>query len=189
MFNLLHILFAVSVYAQTNTVGFSRGNVLSAIPIQGQVQVTCSGFNGEGAAAFTCRDIVLEPQAYDYFVGPRDASLRWVDLIADRQDGTTRVKTAAYNGAQGRTNEALNLWISTIFQKGLLAPGNNEIKYKLYTSDNTNGPAVKGKFMAVVNRMPERQCQPGTYESTDINDCNSQYSVCQRYFAERQFCK
>lgn len=189
MFNLLNLFFAVSAFAQTNTVGFSHGNVLSAIPLQGQVQVTCSGFNGEGTASYNCRDVVLEPQSYDYFVGPRDSRLKWVDLVSVRQDGTTRVKTASYDGAVGRTNEALNLWISTIFQKGLLGLGKNEISYKIYASDNTREAIVTGTFQAVVNRLPTRQCATGSYTSSDISDCNSQYSVCQRYFAERQFCR
>lgn len=189
MVNLLFTFLALPLFAQSNNVGFSQGNVLTAIPIQGQVQVTCSGFNGEANAVYNCRDVVLEPQAYDYFLGPRDPKLRWVDIIATRQDGSNRVKTAAYDGANGRTTEALNLWISTIFQKGLLALGNNEIQYKLYTADNTRDSLVSGTYQAVVNRAPTRQCQAGSYESPDINDCSSQYSICQRFFSERNFCK
>lgn len=189
MFNLLNLFVALQVFAQTNTVGFSRGNVFTAIPLQAQVQVTCSGFNGEGTASYNCRDVVLEPMAYDYFVGPADPNLKWVDLVATRQDGTTRVKTAAYNGYRGRTEEAINLWISTIFQKGLLGLGTNEVKYKLYVKDNTRDPFVSGTFQATVNRAAIRQCPSGAYESPDINDCSSQYSVCQRYFSERNFCR
>lgn len=189
MLNLLHALFATIAFGQTNHVGFASGNRFNAVPIQGEVQVTCNGFNGEGAALYQCRDIVLEPTTYDHFVGPQGADLRWVDLVAERQDGSVRVKTAAYDGARGLTKEPLNLWISTLFQKGLLAAGLNKISYKLYSKDNTRGPFVTGKFEATVNRVEERECPLGSYESTDLNDCSSQYSVCQRYFAERHFCK
>lgn len=189
MLSLLLSILILPIIAQANSVGFSQGNMLTAIPIQGQVQVTCSGFNGEGTAVYNCRDVVLEPQAYDHFVGPRDAKLKWVDIISIRKDGSIRVKSAAYQGSLGRTVEPLNLWISTIFQKGLLGPGTNEVTYKLYTSDNTRDPLVTGTFQAIVNRSSARQCATGVYDSTDINDCSSQYSVCQRFFAERSFCR
>lgn len=189
MLNVLHALFAAIAFGQTNPPGFAGGNSLNAVPISGEVQVTCSGFNGESAVLFQCRDMVLEPNAYDHFMGPREADFKWVELVAERPDGSVRVKTVAYDGARGATKEPLNLWISTIFQKGLLAVGLNQISYKLSSKEDNRGPFVTGKFEAIVNRTEERECARGVYESTDINDCNSHYSVCQRYFAERGFCK
>lgn len=188
MLNLLQVLFATAVFGQTNHFGFANGNRLNAVPIQGEVHVTCSGFNGESATVYNCRDIILEPGAYDHFKGPQ-GDFQWVDLVSEWTEGSVRVKTAAYDGKSGSTNEPLNLWISTLFQKGLLAIGSNEVSYKLYKKNNTSEQGLSGKFTAIVERVSERLCPQGQYDSTDANDCSSQYSVCQRYFAEQKFCK
>ncbi len=100
--------------------GFSKGNTVSATPIQGQVKVLCVGSQGTGSALYMCRDVALDPQAYDYFVGPQDGRADKVDLVAYHEDGSNRVKTVGYNGSQGRSTEAVNLWISTIFQNHCL---------------------------------------------------------------------
>lgn len=187
MFKLLVFVFAISSYAQANNhVGFSKGNALSATPIQGQVRVVCNGFNGTGSAIYMCRDLALNPSSYDYFVGPRDARATKVELTATHQDGSTRSKTTDYKGAEGRSSESINLWISTLFQKPLLEAGTNSIKYRLLTRDTVY---AEGTYQATVTKKPLRECAPATYNSSDINDCNSQYSICQAYFREHNYCQ
>lgn len=186
---MLRVIFLIQLicsFAQANA-SFSRGNELVATSIQGQVQVDCNGFNGISSATYTCRDIVLEPNPYDYFVGPKDPRVDKVDLVALREDGSSRSKLMGYDGLRGKSREAVNLWISTIFQKPLLAYGLNTIRYKVYSENN--GVQYEGNFNVTVKRGSARQCRSMQYDSSDINDCNSQYSICQRYFEETNNCK
>ncbi len=174
-------------HAQVTSPSFSKGSVFSAIPIQGQVRVICNGFNGSGTAQYFCRDVVLAPQAYDVFVGPKDARSKKVDLSCTREDGSVRGRSSNYDGAKGRSSDSFNRWISTIFQKPLLAYGKNTVTYTL--KDDKGAVTTSGSFAVTVNKVVLRECPLATYNSTDINDCNSQYSVCQRYFEEYHYCQ
>lgn len=186
MFRMIFLIQVIYSFAQAN-VGFSRGNELFATSIQGQVRVVCEGFNGISSATFTCRDNVLDPNPYDYFVGPKDPAITKLELIALHEDGSARSKMISYDGHSGKSREAVNLWISTLFQKPLLAYGVNTIRYKIY-SEHRDGQQ-EGNFNVTVKRGPARQCPLAQYDSIDINDCNSQYSICQRYFEENNNCK
>ncbi|MGZ3773540.1 MAG: hypothetical protein ACXVCY_00810 [Pseudobdellovibrionaceae bacterium] len=186
MFRMILLFHVISSFAHAD-IGFSRGGELVATSIQGQVHVVCNGFNGAGSVTYTCREIVLDPNPYDYFVGPQDSRINKVNLTALHEDGSSREKVVDYDGVHGKTRDALNLWISTIFQKPLLAYGLNTIRYRLY-SDNGDGQ-YEGNFNVTVKRGSTRQCTSTQYESADINDCNSQYSVCQRYFEENHNCR
>lgn len=170
-------------------VGFSLGNDLVAAPIQGQVQVTCTGFNGNSSAVYTCRDIALDPQAYDFFVGPQDGYADTVELTAIHEDGSSRTKTEDYDGRSGKSRSPLNLWISTIFQKPLLEYGRNIVRYRLYASGRSAETSRGDQFVVTVKRGTARSCPLAHYNSTDVNDCNSQYSICQKYFAEYRNCR
>ncbi|MEK2689283.1 hypothetical protein [Bdellovibrio sp. GT3] len=187
---LTFICASVSVIGAVHAadaVGFSSGSQFKATPIEGQVHVTCEGFNGGGAATFTCRDVVLDPASYDYFVGPRDSRAVRYELRNVREDGSVRTKEDDYNGSQGRSGSAINLWLSTIFQKPLLASGKNRISYAIYGS---NGDSFShGEFTINVARNSSRVCPTTHYNSADVNDCSSQYSVCQRYFQQFNNCR
>lgn len=188
MLNIVLSLLTSCSVAQGTPVGFAKGNELTASPIQGQVRVLCDGFNGTGSALYTCRDVVLDPQAYDYFVGPRDTSIDKVELTATHEDGSSRFKMTDYDGARGKSYEAFNLWISTLFQKPLLEYGVNSIRFRLYTGRELIQMG-EGTFQAIVKRGAARACPAAQYNSTDLNDCNSQYSICQRYFEEFHNCQ
>lgn len=186
MFKYIAFIIASCSVANAQNIGFEKGNSLIVTPIQGQVKVYCSGFNGDGAAVYSCRDIVMKPGAYDNFVGPRDARATKVELTAVHQDGSNRTKSEDYQGTRGISASAFNLWISTLFQKPLLEVGSNKISYRL-TSGSTL--YAEGSFQAVVTKTAMKECPVATYHSTDINDCNSQYSICQRYFKEFNNCQ
>lgn len=175
--------------AQANYVGFVHGSEFTAAAVEGRVTVHCNGFNGVGNAVYACRDAVLEPQIYDYFTGPRDAKATDVELKCTRDDGSVRSKTSGYNGAKGVSSDSFNLWISTLFQKPLLQVGKNTIDYRITADDRAKTEIAKGRFVVNVVRAPARRCADAHYNSTDINDCNSQYSVCQRYFEELNHCR
>jgi hypothetical protein len=176
------------VVQAADPVGFSSGTQFKATPLEGQVHVTCEGFNGGGAATFTCRDVVLDPVSVDYFVGPRDARAVRYQVSNLREDGSVRSKEDNYDGARGRSATGVNLWISTLFQKPLLAAGKNKISYAIY-AENNREPLSRGEVMITVSRNASRTCPTTHYNSADVNDCNSQYSVCQRYFQQFNNCR
>lgn len=187
MFRMMFLVHILCSFAQADVAGFSRGSEFIGTSIQGQVRVNCNGFNGSATAVYNCRDIALEPNPYDHFIGPKDSRLDKIDLTAFHEAGTNRNKLMGYDGIRGKSREAFNLWISTIFQKPILAFGLNTIRYKLYSDYNST--VVEGNFNVVVKRGFARQCQSMQYDSSDINDCNSQYSICQRYFNEQKNCQ
>lgn len=188
MFAILASIVSLAL-AQAPFVGFSRGNTMLAVPVEGQVRVTCDGFNGNGATSYECRDVVLEPSAYDYFVGPRGLAVSKVELISMREDRSTRTKAMGYNAEHGSSSELINLWIASIFQKPLLSVGKNTITYRLYSSRDAQKVVAEGTFQVSVQRGESRQCPVAHYVSHDSNDCSSQYSICQKYFTEFNNCK
>ncbi|MFM6929466.1 MAG: hypothetical protein ACKOX6_13440 [Bdellovibrio sp.] len=181
-------LLMSSVTCVAGAVGFSSGATFKATPIEGNVVVTCDGFNGGGSASYMCRDVVLDPAAYDYFVGPTDPRAVKVTLRNTREDGSVRTKTEDYNGALGRTRNPMNLWISTLFQKPLLMSGDNRIRYSIYDR-NSSEALFDGEITVTVARNSSRHCPMTHYHSADVNDCTSQFSVCQRYFEQFNNCR
>lgn len=167
--------------------GFSKGSSFSSIPVQGQVQVFCNSITGTGSAIYTCRDVLLNPQAYDIFVGPQDTRAKKLDLSCAREDGSVRVRASAYDGISGKSTDSFNLWISTLFQKPLLYYGKNKLSYTIKSEKNEI--IEQGNFEVMVTKGAMKECPTATYYSSDMNDCNSQYSVCQRYFEEFNNCQ
>jgi hypothetical protein len=175
-------------HGQSNRIGFAAGADFAASSIEGDVSVTCSSFNNVGHAEYLCRNIVLEPAMYDYFVGPKEARAKRISLNVVHQDGSSREKTVEYDGQNGRSKEAFNLWVSTLFQRRMLEMGMNTVNYSLLDA-KTNTEFSRGTVGVKVAAGAHRVCPAASYTSVDINDCNSQYSICQRYFEEFKNCK
>lgn len=183
------LVFFVWSVSFGSVVGFSNGNDLSASPIQGKVIVNCQSGTASSNAVYQCRDIALDTKPYDYFIGAYDPRIDRVDLLAVKEDGSSTLKTSPYNGIQGQSREAFNLWISTPFQKPLLAFGKNLVQIRYFSGGNpiqTNGAE---SFIVTVKRGPLRACQTAQYTSADLNDCSSQYSICQQFFRDQQYCQ
>ncbi|HWU43742.1 MAG TPA: hypothetical protein VN132_09900 [Bdellovibrio sp.] len=196
---LLIGLYSASSFAQSQNnpganastaIGFLSGSEFQATPIDGTVVITCDGFNGTSQANYSCRDVVLDPQSSDIFAGPREPRAKQVELLATHEDGTTRTKTSNYDGQLAQSTSSFNLWINTLFQKPLLMTGINRIHYTLYNG-STAGPEEfgSGNFTVTVKRGTARHCPTSYYHSTDVIDCNSQYSICQRYFDQYNSCR
>jgi len=164
-------------------VGFSSGNKFTASPIRGHVTVTCA----DGSSVrYSCRDNVLEPESYDYFIGPQGVSADMIRLDSVRADGSHRQRSSSYNGKDGRSVDAFNLWISTLFQRPLLLAGVNKVTYAL---SNAGKAVSQGTVVVNVDQGAARECPATHYNSADAVDCQSQYTVCQRYFEQYQFCR
>ncbi len=175
------LLMAQSAFA--TAAGFSSGNNFIASAVQGQVVVHCVDGN---SSTYNCRDTVLDPVSYDFFMGPPGTRADEVTLSSLRADGTRRERTSDYDPVVGKSREPFNLWISTIFQRPLLFLGVNKINYTF----KSRGQLVsQGAFDAVVSYGAPRECPVTHYNSSDNNDCQSQYSVCQQYFEQYQYCR
>ncbi len=179
MTSLVPLVFAV---------GFSHGSLMKSVPVAGRVTVFCPASSASPAgttARYSCQDVVLEPSAYDYFMGPKGLNADHVTLVATRADGTIRSKTELYNSVQSRTTSSLNLWISTLFQRPLFKKGLNKIHYTLVLNQAAVG---QGDFQVLVQEQPARECPDSQYTSADPADCESPFSVCERYFSQYNNC-
>jgi hypothetical protein len=173
----------VSVYTTASAdVGFLSGNQFSVSSIQGQVTVYCADGS---SAVYTCRDNALDPVSYDYFAGPSGVAADEITLTSVRSDGSVRETTGGYDASAGHSANAFNLWISTIFQRPLLRAGVNKVNYVL---GNAGKEVSQGIFVVNVGAGAPRTCPATHYNSADKSDCESQYTVCQRYFEQYQNC-
>lgn len=182
VFSLILILFT-TVAARAAAPGFSQGNQFFAIPLQGVVTVYCS--NGE-TATYTCYDSVLDPSSYDHFIGPEGIRAQQITLSCIRPDGTTRERTEDYDTKSTKSLHAFNLWINTPFQRPLLSMGTNKIDYRM---TNMGKIIQQGTFSVSVAHGATRVCPTTHYNSADANDCQSPYTVCQRYFEQYDNCR
>lgn len=181
VFSLILILFT-TVAAHAAAPGFSQGSQFLAVPIQGVVTVYCS--NGD-TATYTCYDRVLDPSSYDYFVGPEGVRAQEITLSCVRPDGSSRERTEEYDTKGTKSLHAFNLWINTPFQRPLLGMGMNKIDYRM---SNMGKIIQQGTFTVNVAQGTARTCPTTHYNSADRNDCQSPYTVCQRYFEQYDYC-
>ena len=177
------IIFFTTVVAHAATPGFSQGNLFIAVPLQGTVTVYCAS---GPSVTYSCYDTVLDPASYDYFLGPAGVIADQITLISTRMDGSKRDRTEDYNSGGEKSASAFNLWISTPFQRPLLGLGTNKIDYKL---TNMGKLVQQGNFTVTVGHGQTRTCPATHYNSADPSDCQSQYTVCQRYFEQYDYCR
>lgn len=179
----VYVAFLFSAPAWSSEVGFYSGNKFAASAIHGYVSLVCPG----GATAeFSCRDKVLEPNSFDYFIGPAGMAADSVSLSSLRSDRSRREMAAGYDAAAGRSSASFNLWISGLFERPLLLSGENSVRYTL---SSRGKQMAEGTFIVKVSQGEPRECPAVRYESTDPQDCQSPYTVCQRYFEQFENCR
>lgn len=185
MNKLLSLSFFVffSAMAEAGAVGFAHGTEFSSSHIQGSVTVYCN--SGE-VGNFNCYDTVLDPNNYDYFVGPAGVTADQVALSNLREDGSRHERSDFYDDRRNRSEGAFNLWISSLFQRPLLGAGKNQIDFRLL---NRGQIVQQGRFTVTVTRGAPRACPASHYNSNAPSDCTSQYTVCQRYFEQYNYCR
>lgn len=171
--------------AAESKIGFSGGSEYSSVPLNGSITVQCNSGIESRVSHFDCRSEVLFPYEFDYFYGPKmDADE--VVLVASREDGSTRKKDGSYDGSAGRSKKHFNLWVSTVFQRPLLNFGKNSINFNL----KKNGRSVStGNFEVNVSAGEPRYCARRYYFSSTMQDCESNWSMCQKYFADENYCQ
>lgn len=176
------LIFSTTLQA---AVGFSKGERFSVISLKGQLSVKCNYTGYEGSAYYTCESQVLEPATYDYFIGPAISEANRVVLNAERADKSIREKEEAYIGAKGQSARAINLWASSVFERPLLNYGANKVTYKLMKD---NVVLEEGTFKVQIDGGSARSCPNHAINSTFPGDCESSFSICERYFRSFNYC-
>lgn len=166
----------------------SAGSNYNSVFIKGQVELVCQEGSLHQESTFECQDSILEPSNYAYFLGPRGLNADEVRLVVTSADGSSRNKNFTYHSKLGSTTDKINLWISTVFQKALLKNGLNKINYSLLLKAQPVNQG-QGQFQVQVNPVGIRYCPAQKINSSTVTDCNSQYSVCQTYFQQNNFCR
>lgn len=191
-FALLLLVFSLTVIFthESLAVGFSKGNSFQNTPISGSVFAQCPGQpgmpSGPTSQFFSCSAILWAPEIADYFVGPQGVKADKVTLKATRQDGSQREKSSDYDSSKSQSTSRFNLGISTLTQRPLLKPGLNKIHFVL----SLNGQTVnEGDFDVTVSEKNEMRCPTGNFYSPSYFDCQDQFTICDRYFEEYNYCQ
>jgi len=181
------ILFGISLLLGSSlwAVGFSSGNQFQSMAIVGPLTVRCIVNGNPHIATFNCRGEVLEPTNYDFFMGPQGVDADQIQLMAKHEDGSTRNKTIKYDSQKGQSTEAFNLWVYSLLQRPLLADGKNAIHYQLTKKGQL---VTEGDVTVNVKRVPQATCPHGSYDSVLPQDCDNEFTNCQRYFRDYNYC-
>lgn len=186
-------LTAFDGICNADQIGFEMGKEFFAAPVEGIVLMTCVNSTDNFFVTYNCRDVVLDPKSADVFMGPVGQNISEVVLTALHEDGSLRTKSSSYDSTTGRSSTVFNLWVSTLFQKPLLMRGLNRIRYSFTNGASANSSDYRelsrGEISIHVSSGSARKCPKTRYSSTDPNDCTSQYSICQRYFENFNYCR
>lgn len=169
-----------------NAANFFTGNRFTTTLLTGSVQVQCPGTGANRTVNFQCRLSLLDPVERDFFIGPVGVTANQVMLISKLETGDIRTTSSAYNSISNRSVEKINLWITGLLQKPLLAIGLNEVSYKMF---NAGQLVNEGKFSVTVIRNSPMSCPHRSYVSEEPYDCESQFSMCERYFSDSNYCQ
>jgi len=181
-------LFCYSFAAQAgDSVGFLGGNIRTAIVAKGDISMNCHDSLGYGQDfyLYSCEAHALSEGEYDYFVGPPGVPADKVILTAFREDGSHRTKKVDYNTRKGRSDK-VNLWVRSLFHKGLLKGGVNRIVYVMKKDDHVTD---RGEFIVRVLDGGKHRCHNIGHFWYDLTYlCPSRRFACDAYFRENNFC-
>jgi hypothetical protein len=181
-------LLALFISSTVHALGFSMGNEFQAKLLVGNLTMVCPGTAinpAQQTTVFNCRSSVLSPVDADYFVGPQ-VNGDSVTLLVTRVDGSTRSKTVGYDGKAGKSVARLNLWVSSLTQRPLLADGLSTIEYFITMGKDI---VAKGSYEAQVIRDVPITCGSKTTYAYSADDCQNQVTACGRYFSENNYCQ
>jgi hypothetical protein len=182
------ILLIVLNTSAAFAVGFQTGNDFTVVPLSGRLILQCSGAGGGIVSTpLNCYTEILNPNEFEYFVGPAGVAAEKVKLSCIQQDGTVVEKNMDYDSKNGRTVKRVNLWINTLLQTALLNEGKNKIHFAM----TKNGqPVQEGDFEADVKIGKNVGCATiSIYDNQGLNLCNNPNSACQSYFEQLNYCQ
>jgi hypothetical protein len=182
------ILFIFFTSSAASAVGFRNGNDFSLVPLSGRLMLQCSeGSGGVSNSLLSCYTEILNPNEFEYFVGPANIAAEKVKLTCIRQDGSVEEKLLDYDSSSGQTVRKVNLWVNTLLQTGLLGEGANKIHYSLLKNGQ---PVQQGDFVATVRVGKTISCATiPIFDNSGLNLCNNPNSACERYFEQLNYCQ
>lgn len=160
---------------------FSKGSEFTSVALTGNVTITC----GNQTARYSCRESILEPATWDYFVGPENISADQLALSAASADVEPRTVVHAYASQQHRTSTLVNLWANISFSTPLLRPGANLVAYVFIKEGKK---VLDGTLQILVKKGQARTCPQSSFSSKDPDECRAQFTVCQKYFEANNYC-
>lgn len=189
MFVVLNLMTAFSAFmweVPASAAGFFTGDTYTSTVMTGTVQVVCrKPDNTMINSEFNCRTSSLDPVETDFFMGPFNTFADTVTLNSTLESGETRKAILPYESISGRTADKINLWVQGVGQRPLLASGTNQI---IYTMTFKGSVVAQGSFSVLVKKSTSIVCQKATYQSNNTSDCESPYSMCNRYFQDMIYC-
>ena len=160
---------------------FSRGNQFAAVNVDARVQVQCPS----QVVEYRCRENVLDPVPYDYFVAPAGGISDSLELNVQYFDGTSRSRIIEFDSVRGRSG-LINLWMKNTVQRPLLREGINTVTWTILAQGNRIN---SGTVQVSVTKGQFRTCASEKINSQNPDDCLSQFSFCQTYLESRNYCK
>lgn len=182
---LVSLIFSINVLADA---GFTAGDEFQAHYIEGNLNLTCYGPQGQiQRTIWRCYDNFLTPAMFTKFYSDTGIDADKVKITSTNAIGNSRSKTSRFSSNKGQSKSSFNLWVNTLLQKALLGYGINFIEYELLK----DGEEVEsGEFEVQVVKQPAKYCQNAWYTSYNMNDCFNPSFVCSRYLHQyRNTCR
>ncbi len=166
--------------AHAQNVRLEKGNTYESHVYEGRASVWCKDDRGTTYLHRTrCRASGLNPALTSYVVGPQNTGATELKLQSVHDDGSQTSKQEDYEDVVGRTEDRVNLWISTLFQKPLLKHGVNRVSYQLV--NDAQAIIEQGSFDVVVARGAKLICPHDYLQSRFPSDCTGS-GICSTYF-------
>jgi hypothetical protein len=179
----ISLLLSYKVFAT----GLQHGNEYQAHILTGTMYVTCNDGRNHDTATIRCRGNYLSPAEFTKFVTDSGIDADKVTLTYKDHKGKMKSKSSSFNSSKGESKKRFNLWIGSLFQRPMLNYyGENKIGYKLTKNDEA---VEEGSFIVNVEKLPTRTCRYRSYYSSNVSDCRSGSSLCDRYFKEQNYCR
>lgn len=158
---------------QSTEVRFSSGDAYTAYNLQGSLTLFCPS-----RTRYTnCYGYTLSPTMWDHLVFPASVQADEVKLT-NLSSRSQRSKTSRIRSGENRSRKAFNLWVRTLLQRPLLAPGSNTIAYEF---SRNNSITEQGEFQVYVNDGGNKMCPPLRMAASD-RDCDNPSLACDSYF-------
>ena len=169
---------------------FGLDNKYTAVEIFGRIEVRCRDNPRPNFSRYrvyhTCRDWTLDPAEYDYFYHDSQKIADRFKLKSHQANGRVRSKEGGFNSKKGRSQDRVNLWVETLFQRALLDVGSNRIEFALLKGAQVQ---EEGEFTLEVNVGERRQCQRRSFRAMSPSDCDYPERFCWQYFNEANYCQ
>tara|TARA_B100001248_G_scaffold261746_1_gene254005 strand:+ start:14076 stop:14618 length:543 start_codon:yes stop_codon:yes gene_type:complete len=179
---MLVLSLYIGFLLQAGDIGLQNGNHIQLQPLSGEAHVWCDDGPYSEFRIMACYQNSVRPDTEDYFVAKGYDADR-VELEATQESGKTVTKKMRFRTIEGRTKKKVNLLMNTLFQRALLAEGENQVDYRL-TKDKEL--VKEGSFKVVVEELPELYC--GTRSLSGFYQCHDIKGICDAYFFRNRSC-